>query len=77
MSISTRFASINLEVQKATTMLEIIKNNTGRFREVFSSSFDYKNFLLQSSVSAVQKEEDKSGQVCPALPLCLSAQMTR
>lgn len=33
------------------------------------------SFLLQSSVSAVQKEEGKSGQVCPALPSCLSAQM--
>lgn len=29
-----------------------------------------------SLVGTLQQEEDKSGQVCPALPWCLSAQMS-
>lgn len=77
MSISTWFASVNLEVQKATAMLDVIKNNIGRFRAFLSVLITKtSSFLLQSSVSAIQKEVGKSGQVCLALPLCLSAQMT-
>lgn len=70
-SISTWFASVNLEVHKATAMLQIIKNSVGGFSKVFSFSFDYKNVFLSLTIlceySAKGRGQVWPGLSCPAL----------
>lgn len=71
MSISTWFASVNLDLQKATAMLEIIKNNVGKLRDVFSFSFDNKNLFFSLTIpcewSAKGRGQVWPGLSCPAL----------